>query len=424
MNLFDSYSANLEIMKTLPVALLMLLPIFFSGCCNEGIKKDPGKYDMRSGLHPDRLTIAMWDFSWLYMHYKGGAYEDYDKVTGELLERGFNTVRIDAFPLLIGKLDQDDQEITIAGDSLRNWGPSDKDRKHIPVEELIEFMTITKKKGINVILSTWNMGSIEFPDAMLKSDYATREKYWMAWDKVLGILDKHGLLDNVCYVDLDQEFPFFSPFKSRIDSLGSADNEKRPDGFKWNTAQTLFVKSHMQSCLAHFQKNFPALRFTFSLTDFWNEVRAMKIALFDVLELHIWMVQDERFATRSTFDDIVKDRGNHDYSDYMRRVNSSLKSIRPMMLRKMENSLAFAKSWSEEIAAPYTTTEAWGPWWHMDHKDLDWKWLYDWCEQNMEMASDYGIWGLTPWNYSHPYWNNWKNVEWYGKVNGRFLKHN
>ncbi len=39
---------------------------------------------MRDNLSPSRLTIAMWDFSWLYCHYKGGAFEDFDKVTDEL----------------------------------------------------------------------------------------------------------------------------------------------------------------------------------------------------------------------------------------------------------------------------------------------------------------------------------------------------
>ena len=116
----------------------------------------PVNYDMRNDLSPKRLAIAMWDFSWLFMHYKGGAFENYDKVTDELLERGFNTVRIDAFPLIIAKLTDDKQEITIPGDPLRNWGQSDIDRSHKVISELIEFMEITKRKKINVILSTWN----------------------------------------------------------------------------------------------------------------------------------------------------------------------------------------------------------------------------------------------------------------------------
>jgi hypothetical protein len=93
-----------------------------------------------------------------------------------------------------------------------------------------------------------------------------------------------------------------------------------------------------------------------------------------------------------------------------------------MLLKEMHNQLQFAKDWSDEIAAPLTTTEAWGPWWHMDHPDLDWQWLYDWCAACMALSSEYGFWGATPWNYSHPYWENWQNVGWYQNVNGQFLR--
>jgi hypothetical protein len=189
----------------------------------------------------------------------------------------------------------------------------------------------------------------------------------------------------------------------------------------WNPLQMEFVHDLMSSTLSHFQKNYPGLRFTFSLTAYWEEVRALNLNLFDVLELHIWMVQSPRFSSRSQFDALVKDRGEHDYSDYMSRIDQTMKSVRPMLLKDMHNRLAFAKEWSEEIGAPLTTTESWGPWWHMDHKDLDWKWLSDWCEQCMGLASDYGLWGATPWNYSHPYWDNWKNIEWYKKVNTGFI---
>ena len=101
---------------------------------------------------------------------------------------------------------------------------------------------------------------------------------------------------------------------------------------------------------------------------------------------------------------MVKDRGVHDYSDYMNRIDQTMKSVRPMLLKDMHNRLAFAKEWSEEIGAPLTTTESWGPWWHMDHPDLDWEWLYDCCDECMNVSSQYKLWGATPWNYSHPYW--------------------
>ncbi|NQU55115.1 MAG: hypothetical protein HQ522_21560 [Bacteroidetes bacterium] len=392
-------------------------------------------YDMRSDLTPSRLTIAMWDYSWLNQHYTGGFFEDYNKVTDELIERGFNTVRIDAFPLVIGKMETMEQVVTIEGDPLRNWGASDKDRKHAVVTELVEFMKMTKKKNISVILSSWGTGAIEFPE--IRKDFENPREHWQAWEKVLDILKENDLLSHVVYIDFDQEFPYFSPVAPELNRLGQEKNiettsalqameaagsvESNFKKLKWNSAQMTFVRSYFNSTLTHFQHKYPELRFTFSLTSYWKEVRAMNLKTFDVLELHFWMTQSERFNSRSGFGGLTKDRGQHDYKDYMNRLEKTMNSVRPMLMKDMHNRLAWAKEWSEEIGAPLTTTEAWGPWWHMDHKDLNWEWLYDWCEGGMQLSAEYKLWGTTPWNYSHPYWNNWTNVAWYTKVNNGFL---
>ena len=394
-------------------------------------------YDMRTDLKPSRLTIAMWDFSWLNQHYEGGFFEDYNKVFDELIERGFNTVRIDAFPLVIGKLENDNQEVTISAAPLENWGATDKDRKHNVISELLDFMKTAKEKNISVILSSWALGGvIEFPD--IREDYANPKEIWKAWEKVLDILKKEDLISHVVYVDFDQEFPYFSPVAPEIDRLGQVNKEEMSsaaaameaagsinsnfDRLNWNPEQMRFVRAYLNNTLIHFQKKYPELRFTFSFTSYWKEVRAMNIKNFDVIELHFWMSQSERFSVRSGFGGIKKDRGDHDYRDYMDRINKTMLSVRPMLLKDMHNRLAWAKEWSEEIGAPLTTTEAWGPWWHMDHKDLTWDWLYDWCEEGMNISSDYELWGVTPWNFSHPYWDNWKNVEWYKRVNTHFLQ--
>ena len=148
----------------------------------------------------------------------------------------------------------------------------------------------------------------------------------------------------------------------------------------------------------------------------------MNIRTLDVLELHLWMTQSPIFNQRSGFSTVKKARGQTDLKEYQKRINATLLSSRPKLLKEMHNRMKYAHEWSEEIAAPLVTTEAWGPWWHMDHKDTDWQWLYDWCEQCMKQAPEYGFWGVTPWNYSHPYWENWNNIHWYRKVNHFFLE--
>ena len=256
----------------------------------------------------------------------------------------------------------------------------------------------------------------------------------------IGYFKENDLLSHVVYIDFDQEFPYFSPMAPELNRLGQVKKkeissaleameaagsvESNFNKLRWNTAQMKFVRNYMNSTLTHFQRKYPELRFTFSFTSFWEEVRAMNLKTFDVLELHFWMTQSERFLSRSGFGGLKKDRDDHDYKDYMDRIEKTMLSVRPMLMKDMTNRLAWAKEWSDEIGAPLTTTEAWGPWWHMDHKDLTWEWLCDWCEKGMQLSSEYELWGTTPWNYSHPYWENWKNVEWYQKVNNGFLENN
>lgn len=47
------------------------------------------------------LAITMWDFSWLERRWPGAGYEDWDLVLDELIRRGYDAVRIDAYPHLV-----------------------------------------------------------------------------------------------------------------------------------------------------------------------------------------------------------------------------------------------------------------------------------------------------------------------------------
>ena len=394
-------------------------------------------YDMREDLTPRRVTNAMWDYSWLKCHYPGGPYEDWDKVTDELLERGFNTVRIDAYPLVIGALESLDQPLVFGEDPLKNWGPSVGEHEHKVPGGLVEFMTILRKKGIYAILSSWGhtISQLCKTEGSKLDDFTDRDLFKAAWVRTLDLLKENDLLSHVLYVDLDQEFPYFSPFNKALQQAGVVDSTagtSMEDAMEaagqrqgsltqsaWIPPQLAYVQKLFMDMIPFFQNRYPGTRFTYSLTTFWKEIRSLGLRLFDTLELHIW-IHSPRYDNRLA--PIIKDRGDHDYRDHQGRIDKAMSIMKPMFVREMHNKLTAAKSWSEEIAAPVITTESWGPWWHMDHPHLRWDWLSDWCAQCMKLAADYGFWGVTPWNYAHPYWKNWSNVAWYRRVNDAFLK--
>ena len=49
------------------------------------------------------FTIAMWDFSWIERRWPGAGYEDWDTALSQLVDRGYDAVRIDAFPHFVSK---------------------------------------------------------------------------------------------------------------------------------------------------------------------------------------------------------------------------------------------------------------------------------------------------------------------------------
>ncbi len=71
--------------------LYILTAICFCCCTNN---------QQEQVFHPRAIT--MWDFSWLERRWPGAGFEDWDLALDELTERGYNAVRIEAYPHLVG----------------------------------------------------------------------------------------------------------------------------------------------------------------------------------------------------------------------------------------------------------------------------------------------------------------------------------
>ena len=67
------------------------------------------------------LANAMWDFSWIERRYIGAEYTDWDFILDELKERGYDAVRIDAFPHLVS-IDPRKEWLLVPEWSVHDWG--------------------------------------------------------------------------------------------------------------------------------------------------------------------------------------------------------------------------------------------------------------------------------------------------------------
>src|SRR5664279_6354560 len=98
-------------------------------------------------------AITMWDFSWLERRWPGAGYEDWDRVLDELAERGYNAVRIDAYPHLVSAGAEDVWEL-LPQWTENTWGAQSVTNVRV-LPELIEFISKAKDRNIGVALSTW-----------------------------------------------------------------------------------------------------------------------------------------------------------------------------------------------------------------------------------------------------------------------------
>jgi hypothetical protein len=152
-----------------------------------------------SGIFPRAIT--MWDFSWLERRWPGAGYEDWDKALHELTERGYNAVRIDAYPHLLAENAQKEWTLKEVW-SIQNWGSPDVNKVRIQ-PNLNKFIATCKKYGVKVGLSSWFREDVD----NIRMKITTPEKHAEIWIKTLDSIKEAGVLDNVMYLDLCNEWP-------------------------------------------------------------------------------------------------------------------------------------------------------------------------------------------------------------------------
>ncbi|UVQ47120.1 hypothetical protein NXY11_02385 [Parabacteroides faecis] len=153
-------------------------------------------------------AITMWDFSWLERRWPGAGYEDWDKVLDELLERGYNAIRIDAYPHLIAE-DPTKKWMLNEVWNQQVWGSPDLNEVQVQ-PNLNKFLEKCKERDIKVGLSSWYRQDVD--DTRMK--ITTADKMADCWISTLRTIETDGLLDTVLYVDLCNEWPgnLWAPF--------------------------------------------------------------------------------------------------------------------------------------------------------------------------------------------------------------------
>jgi hypothetical protein len=347
-------------------------------------------------------AIAMWDFSWLERRWPGAGYEDWDRALDELGERGYDAVRIDAYPHLASVNPRKTWDILPVWDQM-SWGAPSLTRVQI-FPALNQFIQKAKARGIKVALSTWYRQDRDD----LRLTIKTPRDQARIWLDTLKWIEEDGLIDALLYVDLCNEFPIpmWTPYL-----YGG------PKGDEISRA-TERMTTWMRDSIAPLKAAYPQLDYTFSFCTQYDDWREQDVSMLDFLEPHVWM------AVRTTSDFYDKIDYHHELFD-PRGFNNLVKSgyteymtNRAFYDKKLIDEIDNMAAWSRASGKPLITTECWSL---VDYKDwplLDWGWIKDLCEMGVLRAADAGRWvAIATSNFCGPQFHGmWRDVAWHRRL--------
>lgn len=383
-------------------------------------------------LSPDNpLAINMWDFAWLFRHYKGGGMEDWDKALDELVERGYNALRIDCFPQFVAK-DNNGETKESYYSPKKGWRPALWDNQYsitvTPRKSLIEFLTKCQERDIYIGLSSW---FLDHATGITRA-FKTVEDVARAWDETLQFIQENNLMKNVVYVDLLNEFPLWNGYsymwlnkkldKYKSDNIGNVSGAKydflNEKGKRFNDQQIGIYNDFINQLIGILSPKWPELKFFASQTNTLNVPwQDLDVSQFSVLDIHCWFVYNKEFSSYTNyFQDIHILRNDLNFKKSATKINEYWSQNKKSLIGWMEDQIIERKTKANELKVPYGNTEGWGTVMWMDHPDLDWSFTKQTGIACAELGRKHGYAFNCSSNFNHPHFGLWDEVAWHQEV--------
>lgn len=358
----------------------------------EAVRTSPGAKRPRA--------ITMWEFSWLERRWPGAGYEDWDQALDELVDRGYDAVRIDPFPHLLAT-DPHKTWTLLPEWNTQDWGSPDVNRV-VVMPALTQFIAKCKARGVKVALSTWYRQDTD--DTRMK--ITGPEVQAAQWIRTLDVIREAGLIDNILYTDLCNEWPGkdWAPFVKPAMTYGQWD---KPESLAW-----------MKKSIALVREKYPDMPLQFSLTGGPAQYRSNDLSFLDLLDQHLWMTQQnngEFYKLTGYGYERFDPKGYTNLSLHAESTYRARPAYWQGLLTKAIDEMAAV---SAQKKLPLATTECWAI---VDYKDwplLKWDWVKDLCTLGTRHAAASGQWlAIATSNFCGPQFvGMWRDAGWHREL--------
>ncbi|UVI33385.1 cellulase-like family protein [Paenibacillus spongiae] len=364
----------------------------------------------------ETYAIAMWDFSWLTCRYRGGGFEHWERALDELAARGYNAVRIDAFPHLIAS-DHDGNRCDTFRMYPRNFGFSFWGNAFTvdirPGEALVRFLKACESRNISVGLSTWLVES----DPVRSGKLGGIDDFIRIWDETMLYLEEHDALGPVMYVDVLNEYPYFHGFhwlKLKMEEL----KEPKTAGRTANGAQQSFYREAIGEALMSLRTRWQDTDWFASQTqNVWTEDIDMDYSTFDLLDIHLWFVHNRELAKGDPF--LAAQYEDREWGPIYSRTMELWREGKDKYVSWLEGKVAEMCGVADRWSLPIGNTEGWGAIFWDEHPSLDWNWIRETAEIGARTGRRFGYSFNCTSNFCHPYFTGyWEDADWHREMTG------
>lgn len=391
-------------------------------------QRPDGKHTGRDCLFPGRrVAVAMWDFSWLVRQTEPESeYADWGKVLDELIDRGYDCVRIDPSPHLLSEFAgvKPQTHYTILPQPHNFMWGNHTAVEVAPKDSLRRFLRAIKQRPLAIALSSWFLDDA----AHYKYQIASPRDYASIWSQTLDLFAEEDMLDRVLWVDLCNEFPMSiwapRPYQQifRTKRTHGLTPSAMLLGRPWSRRVKDELHRYFEESIGPLRNRYPDLKYTFSFQEFGaSNLRTLDLSAFDLIEAHIWLSDNFWWSTVS---------GHYKaafgvFSDGARKHAIQANKIYPRYRERCKKWLVQQMTFWEQLAMekslPIVTSEGWASTFHNDAElgnDQDeWQWLKDLSEFAVEKAIEMNWSGICTSNFCQPHFPRfWADSDWHQRL--------
>ena len=388
-----------------------------------------------------RLTIAMWDFSWLTDQGKGGSYENIEQRVAEAAERGYNTLRIDCFPSRILEKNTTFSLGYNPGEGiLPCWGRVTTGFSCNALQKLKQLADACRKHNIWLGLDSWEKGHMMGHKSTLVLDndrsiipVSMEEKalrdFGHTWVKSLRMMREEGILERAVWIAPMNEVPHFASRSiesiRQISALDKNEGDVKLDKDQLVNDRykliNLWIGEEIKDEIS--RENIPL-----SYSSLGGEQYAKRLPeIYDIVDVHfmpgVIMNQEERQQFATITNGLPENFLGYEKMDLKRFSEFWDRACRTHYAEMLTRTRNYLNTAYDNCIFPSgkrmqaVITESFGPCFWPDHPDVSWEWYKHYNGDSARVAAALPFAGISLSNYGEPLFTLWDDVNWHRNAN-------